>query len=60
MYDLATIIDPETNMADPTRISNSRVSCWNVFRVDRLTVFKPAPVIADVVRNKLSTAEMLA
>lgn len=60
MYDLATTTDPETNIAEPARISSSKISCWNVFSVDRLTVFKPASVIADVVRNKLSTAEMLS
>lgn len=44
----------ETNMAEPRIISRNRRTCWNEFKVDKLTVFSPASVIADTARNKQS------
>lgn len=39
---------------DPAIIRNNSRICWKVFSVDRLTVFRPARVIALTVKNNAS------
>lgn len=46
-------------MADPMMMRKKSMNCCHVFKVDRLTVFKPASVIALAVRKKLSVKLML-
>lgn len=44
----------DTKIAEPSMINKNSRTCWNEFKVDRLTVLRPASVIADTARNKQS------
>lgn len=39
---------------DPAMIRKKSMICWNVFIVDKLTVFRPASVMALTVKNNES------
>ena len=47
-------MNADTRIADPSIIKRNKTNCWKVFSVERLTVFKPASVMADTARNKAS------
>ena len=37
---------PDTKIAEPMMMRKKSMICWTVFKVDRLTVFRPANVMA--------------
>ena len=52
-------VTAETAIALPSKISKKRSTCWKVFNVLRLMVFRPASVMAETTRKTASMKRTL-